>query len=512
MIATVRLFNMVSSMDMDSSRSVSPQEGAGNTSNNNNNPLQQGVLNHQQSPKFFVSSGRGSSPNVGTSGVTQSIRAKLNFFDDNKWKRFSARRLELIDKLGLSSRKASEQDDMINEVSEKLRIEYGFPPENHADFDKLVRAAIQSVRRNRKRTQRTLNRNDPGLKRRRSSLDPVANKLQPLEYLNAPDRLSIAALVSTPGQHSTPATIVNNSHGSATPHSSKDSDNSLPPLSKLSLSYRDNFFFSSIDRLGALLRSCSDTISTSTKGDGANLEFLGSAVLSSAVGLAIERKAITNGPLAESIRRILLSYAITAALVKSLGQGTLSGLNQKLALCAMEYGFDPTINCLTNVFYEFVCLNGEERLVDSSNLERLQSLFPMNRCPEATVPPSTVSSVASTTTRYQPQPDVRPVTLRFQDQKFDFTYNPRANSPPTIGELIDNGRSAFKIGPHRALNIKNANRGGRLLVTDSDVAEAFTEMHIDLELFVPEGTGVVRDLRDFKDQSRPVLPKFQELL
>ncbi|KAK9495127.1 transcription factor Vhr1-domain-containing protein [Lipomyces doorenjongii] len=85
------------------------------------------------------------------SGVTQTIRQKLQFTDEGQWKKFSARRLELIDSMSLSTKKASEQDDVIIAVADTLREEYGFPPQTLPDFDKLVRAAVQSVRRNRKR-------------------------------------------------------------------------------------------------------------------------------------------------------------------------------------------------------------------------------------------------------------------------------------------------------------------------------------------------------------------------
>ncbi|KAK7208012.1 transcription factor Vhr1-domain-containing protein [Myxozyma melibiosi] len=97
-------------------------------------------------------------PSSRVSGVTQSIRQKLNFVDEGKWKKFSARRLELIDKMALSTKKASEQDDVIIAVADTLREENGFPPDTLQDFDKLVRAAVQSVRRNRKRLPKSKSR------------------------------------------------------------------------------------------------------------------------------------------------------------------------------------------------------------------------------------------------------------------------------------------------------------------------------------------------------------------
>ena len=88
-------------------------------------------------------------------GITHAIRQKLNFNDDKLWKRFSSRRLELIDTLDLSIKKASEQDREISRVAEVLRIEFNYSLEYVEDFHKLVRAAIQSVRRNRKRSTKT---------------------------------------------------------------------------------------------------------------------------------------------------------------------------------------------------------------------------------------------------------------------------------------------------------------------------------------------------------------------
>ncbi|WPK24516.1 hypothetical protein PUMCH_001790 [Australozyma saopauloensis] len=88
-------------------------------------------------------------------GVTRLIRERLNFQDDRLWKRFSARRLELIDAMDLSSKKASEQEDEIRKVADILRVEFLYGQLYYSDFDKLVRAAVQSVRRNRKRGLKT---------------------------------------------------------------------------------------------------------------------------------------------------------------------------------------------------------------------------------------------------------------------------------------------------------------------------------------------------------------------
>ncbi|CEP60072.1 uncharacterized protein LALA0_S01e02388g [Lachancea lanzarotensis] len=85
-------------------------------------------------------------------GTTRKIREHLNFTDERRWKQFSGRRLELIEKFRLSERKASEQDNSVAQIATILRTEFGYPLNSSAEFEKLVTAAVQSVRRNRKRS------------------------------------------------------------------------------------------------------------------------------------------------------------------------------------------------------------------------------------------------------------------------------------------------------------------------------------------------------------------------
>ncbi|CCK72773.1 Vhr2p KNAG_0L01530 [Huiozyma naganishii CBS 8797] len=89
-------------------------------------------------------------------GTTHRIRELLKFTNEKKWKQFSSRRLELIDRFGLSERKASEQDDNIRQIATLLREEFEFPESSALEFEKLVTAAVQSVRRNRKRSKKKL--------------------------------------------------------------------------------------------------------------------------------------------------------------------------------------------------------------------------------------------------------------------------------------------------------------------------------------------------------------------
>lgn len=86
------------------------------------------------------------------SGVTTKIREKLNFHDEELWKKFSSRRLKLIESNKLYYKKASDQDEEVKKIALILSSEFSLNHDHIDDVDKLVRAAIQSIRRNRKRS------------------------------------------------------------------------------------------------------------------------------------------------------------------------------------------------------------------------------------------------------------------------------------------------------------------------------------------------------------------------
>ena len=98
----------------------------------------------------------GSKSSSSSNGTTSVIRKKLNFTDEALWKQFSSRRLQLVESLSLSSKKASEQDEEIKVCANTLMTEFHFADSSLPEFDKLVRLAIQSVRRNKKRSEKRL--------------------------------------------------------------------------------------------------------------------------------------------------------------------------------------------------------------------------------------------------------------------------------------------------------------------------------------------------------------------
>lgn len=434
-------------------------------------------------------------------GVTQSIRVKLNFLDDRKWRRFSARRLELIDSLGLSNRKASEQYNMITFVANELRKEYQFPEENLDDFDKLVRAAIQSVRRNRKRSKLTHKSGTKDEETASSSLSPRVKdaSINPsdVESIKSPrERISITNLV---GQSSPPAQRLP-PISQAIPNNLAPSSNYLPPMINLTLNSSSNnnrAFVKALEHLqmfgkrvrnGSFVKNFSDTPSLADYFDETNLdnrEFLGLSVIKSSVATCIEKIPELAGDQAKikMVRDAMLTPTVTNALAKAIRMNSAQQLMSISGECCIEFGFDAFVNCLRNVYSELFEL---DKSLDYSSPDisgRLAILFTLHSTDREDIYPPSAPSTVSTSIPSKPR--IRPVLLRFMDQRLELTYEPKETGPPTLTEVLENARQAFQISDKRVLLIRDVNRGGKTLGNDMDISEAFSGAKVDLELTYP---------------------------
>lgn len=114
-------------------------------------------------------------------GTTYKIRESLQFLDNKKWKLFSTRRLELIDRFKLFEKKASEQDCNIERIANILRTEFDYSIEHQVDFEKLVTAAVQSVRRNRKRSKNLNMQSGANISSDQESSKPEASSLSKIK-------------------------------------------------------------------------------------------------------------------------------------------------------------------------------------------------------------------------------------------------------------------------------------------------------------------------------------------
>ncbi|AOW00374.1 YALI0A07843p [Yarrowia lipolytica CLIB122] len=411
-------------------------------------------------------------------GVTQSIREKLNFQDEKLWKRFSSRRLDLIDSMALSSKKASEQDVEISNVANTLREEYGYPPETAADFDRLVRAGIQSVRRNRKRVPRF----------KRSS--------HVVSQGHHPQRVNFLAAMAGPmhPHHGSPAHAADNGHnGVATPppamspvkrHRSEEDASvalqslryqqqahgptTLPSVTSLSLGIPAEHLKIACDRfLSFVARSHSGKEPPSS-----NLEALGRGVLESAVAFMLERHQPKDKH--DSLREKLLSEPTTAHVVQTLNlrpqpaPGTSSAspfFHNLIGGCAKDFGFDAIVHALGNIYLELV----------PQYVGPVAGRAPVtSHTPHSAPPP-----------RYGPTlPGYKSVTFRFMDKKMDFSFSVN-ETPPTLYELLENGIKTFHIMVEdKVLHIRS-HEDRELVKSDYDVKMVFSRPSVDVEFFFP---------------------------
>jgi hypothetical protein len=160
----------------------------------------------------------------------------------------------------------------------------------------------------------------------------------------------------------------------------------------------------------------------------------------------------------------------------------------------------------------------------ASTFERMAAMFPMLEASGSTLsgteshaslqmtgqypsaPPSSASTI-STNVPGAGKYSIRPATVRYQDRKLDFTYDPGKNTPPTLAEVIEDGRRAFQINSDKILRVRNANLREAFLETDNDVADMFSRARIDLE-FIPAGSLEPTNTRTMP---KPIT-RFQQLL
>lgn len=498
-------------------------------------------------------------------GVTHAIRAKLNFLDERLWKRFSARRLELIDTLDLSSRKASEQEEQIQRVAEELRIEFKYPVEYFFDFDKLVRAAVQSVRRNRKRSSKsgqTSFTEDDSKRRRIADLYLQTNSrstspahethttftspdvsqeyvgpeksemtgsmshhnqkfISEISRLNSDSQEDVYDMNYPRGKHfsiSDKSRVAIDSM--IQPRINHTPPPTLPPISNISFKSASEPLVNTSSRpklLNYIERSktCSESISKRSE----NLEFLGKAVIASCIAYVLEKSFSTaTETLMEYLRSKLNQEQYLANFYKELdptaaAKHTLTNEIATLSLytllgsCVKDFGFDRIMLTLCECFYGNIIkdypLISQQSVVFNGDDHRSYS------APAYSDPLSSLATVASEMTNQNW--GRKAVTLRFLASVLEFTY-PIANSaPPKLIELTENAKSAFKLtatANQAVIKLRNTSDGS-LVSSDSDVESLFkTPEKVELEIITEPAHSIpINELTSTVRSSRPHDPK-----
>lgn len=474
-------------------------------------------------------------------GVTHSIREKLNFLDERLWKRFSARRLELIDTLDLSSRKASEQEDEIKKVAEILRLEFKFDQRYIGDFDKLVRAAVQSVRRNRKRSTKLKRSN--GVKRLRMSSEGSIDSVVKLEnrtpepsrkdddrFLSEITRLNTDAndevydmnyprtksITKQDQSRVAIGTLIQPDSSSGKSESRPHLGVMLPPLSDTNTpgpqAQAENEKELQAIRLSLLLlikrsRLCLES-TTKTRNDF--LRRLGQNSIAAIAALVFEKSFINlNQTSIDYLLEKLLLHPFLAQFYRSLEPESIVNrslddetasltLQTLIGCCIKDFGFDRILYPLGEAFYRSILL--DYPLVLSSSQPFLRADLESFQQPASVeIPPPlqqngdfSLTNLAAVATELRshnrpPSPDLsmdkKLVVLRFLSSSLRFTYPTKHSAPPRFVEIMENATQAFKLNGNQIYGLRNC-KNGAYVTCDFELEKIFKhEDNIELEIF-----------------------------
>lgn len=487
-------------------------------------------------------------------GVTHAIREKLNFLDERRWKKFSARRLELIDTLDLSSKKASEQELAIHNVAEALRIEFNYSSDYFEEFDKLVRAAIQSVRRNRKRS--TVSKR-PNTFRVKIPKVLDENPTRDLEDVKLPvkreDTNFLSDITRLESDSEEPIEYSKSKHVSdqdktklainamiqprlpdlsSIPHISTYSGAQILEDLKSSQQVILNYIQKS--------KTCSESATTSLS---PNLEFIGKGVITACVGYVFETSFTSiNSKSVEYLRDKLTQESYLANIYRDLDKEiaskhqfnddvVVSTLYAILGACIKDFGFELIMMNLCELFYltivkqyplvsqHSIPFKASDHLKSGfstpeqtkseppeiKDIDRSESFLQLNSLAaiasdirEHTMSNSlsgsrSISPNATRTIINRDNQDKKAVTIRFLSSVLNFTFPSNTSAIPKLDELLENVRSAFNLSKYsdsQVLGLKNL-KYGFIIKSDSDLEKVFlTEDSIELEVFTQKSHAI----------------------
>ncbi|ODV61617.1 Vhr1-domain-containing protein [Ascoidea rubescens DSM 1968] len=466
-------------------------------------------------------------------GITKRIRDELKFNDDRLWKRFSARRLELIDSFDLSSKKASEQDNDIKKVANTLRIEFNYDLSNLDLFDKLVRAAIQSVRRNRKRSSKfksfISNNNDDDYNdnnyiNHRSNNNNNVNNLNINITNNENNSLkrksSFLSEFTKLTDLSSSTDYSNETYSKKKNFSSEDfmsmnvnknknknKNLKLPSISSLESAGKISLTAASARIQLLSIFQKSKTCLDSTAKYSENLTFIGKSVIPIVISFILERyfTGISLSSI-EYIRLKLTSDYQLAKLIRTLDKSpdiqvlpdsiASSSLYQLIGASIKDFGFDCIVKPFGEIFHEIIIRdfplisnnnhNKSYYYYDDDNGSKLSTI---NRDKGAQITTRTsdekaLNSLAFTLSSLK-TPFTKLVSLKFFNKVIYFSFKYLNSATPTLFEILKNGSSAFHI-KFEELKLRDLNCEGKLLNNDFEVEKSFKKHgNVEFELFYP---------------------------
>ncbi|ODV78178.1 Vhr1-domain-containing protein, partial [Suhomyces tanzawaensis NRRL Y-17324] len=456
-------------------------------------------------------------------GVTNAIRNKLNFLDERLWKRFSARRLELIDTLDLSSRKASEQDADIKMVAEALRVEFGYNEDFELDFDKLVRAAVQSVRRNRKRSSKTKHEDEEPPKRHKPGPEQLPEpKGSPKTVVDATkggdttthrNFLAEISKIDSDGNDEIYDLNYSRTKHFSTEDRAKAAIDSmirprlqappqLPPLQLLATASEipdatgaKTTLINHIERS----KSCLESVSKKSE----NIQALGRSIMSSSIAYVFEKSfENVNEVSIEYLRNKLNHEVFLARFFRELDPEATTQVSDEIAVislytllggCVKDFGFEVVMFPLCELLYVLVLRDYPLIAKNSTAFRSADYLRPHGESVYGGN--NSLSSLAAVATDIQMREQrpggakmtsaMKQVLLKFLSSVLEFSYGTNNLAPPRLMELLENARSAFKLtsANDSILGVRNI-KDGLIVRTDLDLERIFKHQEkIELEIF-----------------------------
>lgn len=102
----------------------------------------------------------------------------------------------------------------------------------------------------------------------------------------------------------------------------------------------------------------------------------------------------------------------------------------------------------------------------------------------------------------------RLVKIQYNDRVLELTYSPMKATPPTISEIIDNARMSFSIPQSIVVRVKHV-QGDKIIETNSELIDAFSDREVNLELLVPPPLIMTMPPRPEGQRFTPLAPIFR---
>lgn len=424
-------------------------------------------------------------------GLTTQLRNEINVFKDEKiWKQFTARRLNLIETEGLYKKKAKEQDAEIVGVTKILMEEFNIGPDKSGNVNKLVKAAIQSTRRNRKR-----------------GLGSVEDVIKITHF--QPKRIKLAQPDSTKQQERFINDILNVEQINEEPtydynkkQAISNSDITVMAMNKFiepaTANNVANFVESQRRLLNLIKKSktcASSTYNSLVISKESNIYHLGKSCVPLGISYLLCKSKPQSNSSSEYLRIKLNSKDVLSRVIKSLDSNPdINMMNEEVATDTLYYilgciivdfELNQVVELLGVIFHEII--RNEFPMIEMQAVERNDDFEKL-------------------------------VTIKFNDKFLNFKHNSQTAALPTRDEIISNCQQAFGL-KNKLLSLTDMDQN--LISKDQDLKRLFEgnqTISLKLEILntrLEKNPYEIRGVQSYARRNTKLkytAPKFEKLL